>query len=166
MTNNVAYRIAAAVLATLLAAGCSTPLPQAEPAAPAPANAAEVAALGVRAEEALAAGRLVEAGQLYVRLVTVAPNSAPGWYRLGVVYLRTGQPAYAQQAFERAVALDPSLGKAHANLALAHLGQFRAAADKALASQQISDENRRALAALLLDVERVLPPVDPMAAVK
>lgn len=163
---NITCRIAAAALAALLAAGCATPLPQAEQAAPPPASSADVEALGVRAEEALAAGRLVEAGQLYVQLVNAAPNSAPGWYRLGVVYLRTSQPAYAQQAFERALALDPSLGKAHANLALAHLGQFRAAAGKALASQQVSDENRRALAALLKDVEHVLPPADPMAAAR
>ena len=159
--------IVTAALAAILASGCTVqPHKQPDPATAQVAPAVDVEQLGVRAEQALAAGKLVEAGQRYVQLVTAAPDSVPGWYRLGIVYLRTNQPAYAQQAFERALALDPTLSKAHANLALAHLGQFRASATKALASGQISDENRRALTALVQDVEHVLPPVDPMAIVR
>jgi Tfp pilus assembly protein PilF len=161
------HYIAMAALAAILASGCTVqPHKQSDAAPVQAAPAVDVEQLGMRAEQAMAAGKLVEAGQLYVQLVTAAPNSVPGWYRLGVVYLRTNQPAYAQQAFERALALDPSLAKAHANLALAHLGQFRVSAGKALASGQISEENRRALTALVQDVEHVLPPVDPMAIVR
>jgi Flp pilus assembly protein TadD len=144
----------AALLCTLALAGCATP-----PApAPDPTDTAAVERLGTQAEQAMAAGQLVEAGRLYTELVKVAPTNVPGWYRLGVVYLRTGNPAYAQQAFETALSLDPKLTKAHANLALAHLGQFRQSARQALSSKDISDDNRRALQALLADVNQVLPP--------
>jgi Tfp pilus assembly protein PilF len=135
-------------------AGCAT-----RPAAPV-ADAtipARMEELGALAEQAIAAGDLTSAGRLYVRLVTAYPDSAPGWYRLGTVYLRTSQPAYAQRAFEQALALDPSLQKAYANLALAHLAQFGDAARRAVASGQVSADNRRALASLLQDVEQTMP---------
>lgn len=160
---NIIERIAGAALLAALAAGCAT---APKPAAPAAGDSAAVQQLGVQAEEALANGDLVKAGQLYVQLVNADPNSVAGWYRLGTVYLRTNQPGYAQQAFERALALDPTLSKAHANLALAHLGLFRASANKALAGRQISDENRRALTALLHDVDQVLPPYNPADVLK
>lgn len=144
-----------------LTAGCaSAPMPGPEKA-PDAADAATIERLGSQAEAALAAGDLAEAGRLYVQLVTAAPNNTPAWYRLGIVYLRSNNPAYAQQAFQRALQIDPSLSKAHANLALAHLGQFRQSATMALSGQQISEDNRRALQALLADVDQVLPPAAP-----
>jgi tetratricopeptide (TPR) repeat protein len=110
------------------------------------------------AERALAAGRLVEGGAAYVRIVTVFPDDAHAWFRLGTVYLRTGQYGAAQMACERALRLDPGMAKAQANLALAHLHQFRAAAQPAIASPQVAQDNRRALAALLRDVDHALAP--------
>lgn len=151
----------AALAMTALTAGCATaPVPEPAKATEA-ADVAAIERMGSQAEAALAAGDLARAGQLYVELVAAAPNSTPAWYRLGIVYLRSGKPAYAQQAFERALQLDPSLSKAHANLALAHLGQFRASATVALAGRQISEDNRRALLALMADVDQVLPPAAP-----
>jgi Tfp pilus assembly protein PilF len=154
-TTNRLAPVLPALLAAALLAGCAAP-PAPAPAKE-PADAAAIEQLGTRAEQALAAGELSEAGRLYVQLLAAAPNNTPAWYRLGIVYLRSGKPAYAQQAFERALQLDPSLTKAHANLALAHLGQFRESARQALAGRQISDDNRRALQALLADVNQVLP---------
>lgn len=153
------FRCAAALLC-LLMAGCATTVPVATADTPIPATMEE---LGTLAEKAIAAGDMTSAGRLYVRLVTAYPDSAPGWYRLGTVYLRTNQPGYAQQSFERALVLDPRLQKAYANLALAHLGQFREAAQRAVASGQISADNRRALTALLQDVEMTMPSAATLA---
>lgn len=150
----------AAVLLCLQLAGCATTTPAASADTPIPAAMEE---LGALAEQAIAIGDMRSAGRLYVRLVTAYPDSAPGWYRLGTVYLRTNQPGYAQQAFERALTLDPRLQKAYANLALAHLGQFREAAQRAVASGQISADNRRALTALLQDVELTMPSATALA---
>ncbi|WP_432382452.1 tetratricopeptide repeat protein [Duganella sp. P38] len=98
----------AAVLLCLQLAGCATTTPAASADTPIPAAMEE---LGALAEQAIAIGDMRSAGRLYVRLVTAYPDSAPGWYRLGTVYLRTNQPGYAQQAFERALTLDPRLQK-------------------------------------------------------
>ncbi|MGV7209606.1 tetratricopeptide repeat protein [Oxalobacteraceae bacterium A2-2] len=144
----------AALMLCLGLAGCATRPAAPVADAPIPAKMEE---LGALAEQAIAAGDLTSAGRLYVRLVTAYPDSAPGWYRLGTVYLRTNQPAYAQRAFEQALALDPSLQKAYANLALAHLAQFGDAARRAVASGQVSADNRRALTSLLQDVEQTMP---------
>ena len=114
--------------------------------------------LGIEAEHALAANRLIEAGALYVRIVSAYPNSAPAWFRLGTIYLRTNQLSAAQMAFEQSLRADPTLSKAHANLALAHLHQFRYAATRALSSPQVADANKAALRTLLVDVDHVLAP--------
>jgi predicted TPR repeat methyltransferase len=119
---------------------------------------AEMKALGVQAEQAIAGSDYPSAIALYERIVTVYPKSAPAWFRLGTVYLRTSQPELAQRAFEQALRADPNLSKAHANLALAHLTQFRAAATRAVAGDQISEANREALKSLLRDVDHALFP--------
>lgn len=139
--------------------------PLASSQAPSPAQTAtpvqrmtrdEAAQLGRDAERALAAGRLVDGGAAYVRIVTVYPDDAHAWFRLGTVYLRTGQYGAAQMACERALRLDPGMSKAQANLALTHLYQFRAAALSATTSQEVSEDNRRTLAGLLRDVDHAI----------
>ncbi len=115
--------------------------------------------LGVEAESALAANRLAEAGSHYVRIVTAYPNNAAAWFRLGTIYLRTGQLNLAQMAFEQSLRADPNLSKAHANLALAHLRQFRGSAERALTSPQVAEANKEALRVLLVDIKHALDPV-------
>ena len=134
--------------------GCASAPPATAPAA----SQAEVDQIGSEAERALAANDLAAAGRGYVRIVTGYPNNAPAWYRLGTIYLRTNQHRAAQNAFEQSLRADPNLTKAYANLAIAHLGQFRVAAKRAVASDQVADANRRALMALLEDVNHALPP--------
>jgi Flp pilus assembly protein TadD len=118
----------------------------------------DAARLALDAEKALTAGGLVDGGAVYVHIVTVFPDDARAWFLLGTIYLRTGQYGAAQMACERALRLDPGMSKAHANLALAHLHQFRAAALPAIASADISKENHRALAGLLRDVDHAITP--------
>ncbi|MFC3457514.1 MULTISPECIES: tetratricopeptide repeat protein [Massilia] len=116
--------------------------------------------LAGEAERVLAAGRLADAGAAYIRIVTAFPDDARAWFRLGTIYLRTGQYGAAQMACERALRLEPGMAKAQANLALAHLRQFRAAAERAAASAEVPEDNRKALAVLMRDVDRAVgPPV-------
>lgn len=137
-------------------AGCASVKPMAAPGA---MSQAEMERIGVEAEQALAAGDLVAAGSGYVRIVTAFPDSAPAWFRLGTIYLRTNQNGPAQRAFEESLRADPTLTKAHANLALAHLAQFRHEAGRAVLSTQVPEANRVALQALLDDVNHVFPPL-------
>lgn len=158
-----------AMLMVLLALGGCVAVPPTQASADASSPAAmstpiqsmtreDAAQLAQDAERALAAGRLADGGAAYVRIVTVFPDDAHAWFRLGTVYLRTGQYGAAQMACERALRLDPEMAKAQANLALAHLYQFRAAARPAMTSPQVPEDNRRALAALLRDVDHALAP--------
>ena len=150
---------AAALAACIALTGCATP-PPAEPvvAGADQLSPEQLVALGAQAEQAIAAGDLRTGGELYVRIVRAQPDQAGAWFRLGTIYLRTGQPGWAQQAFEQALRNDPQMSKAHANLALAHLRQFRVSAMQAVGSEQISEANRQALKTLLKDVDHVLQP--------
>lgn len=93
-----------------------------------------------------------------MHIVTVFPDDARAWFRLGTIYLRTGQYGAAQMACERALRIDPGMSKAQANLALAHLHQFRVAALPAIDSPDIQKENRRALVGLLRDIDHAITP--------
>jgi Flp pilus assembly protein TadD len=163
---------AALLAAVLLLGGCGSMSPAQDGLAPLassnapsrtqtatpvqPITREEAARLAQDAERALAAGRLVDGGAAYVRIVTVYPDDAHAWFRLGTIYLRTGQYGAAQMACERALSLNPGMTKAQANLALTHLYQFRAAALPATTSPEVSEDNRRTLAGLLRDVDHAI----------
>ena len=145
----------------LLAGGCASRVVPDDAPQLAPGQnmtAEEAVRLSVTAEQAMAEGRLPDAGAAYVRVVTAYPDNAQAWFRLGTVYLRTEQYGAAQRACEQALRADPRMAKARANLALAHLYQFRAAAGPAVASNDVPIENRKALASLMRDLEHALAP--------
>jgi predicted Zn-dependent protease len=150
-----------AALAAALLGGCATEV-RVDPATVlAPGQVLplqEADRLVQEAETALAENRLSEANALYVRVVTAYPNRAQAWFRLGTVYMRGGQYGYAQRAFQETLRADPNISKAQANLALAHLQQFRAAAVAAVASPQVPEANRKALASLVRDFDHALNP--------
>lgn len=134
-------------------------MPQAADATPVQTMTREDALrLASDADRALAAGRVADAGAAYVRIATAFPDDASAWFRLGTIYLRTAQYGAAQYACERALRFEPGMAKAQANLALAHLHQFRAAAAQAAASADVPPENRKALASLIRDVDHALVP--------
>jgi Tfp pilus assembly protein PilF len=148
----------------LVAGGCvtrSAPVAQAGPAPGQTMTLEEAARLSAKAEQALNEGRFPDAGAAYVRVVTAWPDNAQAWSRLATVYLRTQQYGAAQRACEQALRADPRMGKARANLALAHLYQFRAAGVQAAASTDVPEPNRMALAALVRDVDHALAPTSP-----
>lgn len=149
------------VAALALLAGCATPPPPDPATVLAPGQylpLEESDRLVREAEQAIAEKRLSDANALYVRVVTAYPNRASAWFRLGTVYLRGDQYGYAQRAFQEALRADPSMTKAQANLALAHLHQFRAAASQAVLSPQVPEANRKALASLVRDIDHALSP--------
>lgn len=156
----------ALLAACLLAGGCATRPVADEGYALAPGQTmthADAASLAALAEKALAEGRLAEGGNAYVSIVTAYPDDGQAWFRLGTVYLRTQQYAAAQMACERALRADPGMGKAHANLALAHLHQFRGAAQIAIASSAVPEANRRAYASLVRDIDHAINPAPALA---
>jgi len=165
LLKNRSFMVIAALSVSLLASGCasnptleSAPEPAAPAAAPPALTVEEAAVLAEEAEQHIAARRLTEANALYARIVKAFPNNAQAWFRLGTVYMRGGHYGYAQVAFQQALRADPLLTKSQANLALAHLHQFRAAAAQAVLSPQVPAENRKALASLVRDVDHAITP--------
>ncbi len=75
-------------------------------------------------------GNLQEAARIYQAIVDREPNNADALYLLGVIALRTGNPAPAADLIGRAAALRPSQPGIHADLgdALRGLGQLDRAA--------------------------------------
>ena len=153
--------VGAMLAVSLLAAGCASG-PAVNPASVlAPGQSLtldESARLSGEAEQLMVERKLEQASERYVRVVTAYPNNAQAWFRLGIVYLRGQRYGYAQQAFQQTLRADPTLTKAQANLALAHLHQFRAAAVKATASAQVPSDHRKALASLVRDVDHAVTP--------
>lgn len=151
--------IGAALIACGLLGGCATVPPPAQVIPVADRlSAPEIQALAAQAEQAIARADYAQAVILYERALRANPRNAPAWFRLGTVHLKLNQQSLAQRDFERALMVDPSLGKAQANLALTHLRQFRVAAAGAIASEQVSDANRASLRSLMRDVDHALYP--------
>lgn len=148
----ISYRARSTTIAVLLCAlsgGCAS-VPPMPPAL--------TDGLVVEAEQEITHGRLEHAASLYQRIVNDDPSRAEAWHRLGTLYLRMKKLDVAETAFEQALLADPALTKAHANLALTHLLQFRGAAALAVASNQVPEANRLALQAMLRDVDNALAP--------
>ena len=149
--------IGAALVVCCFLGGCSTPQPAAVPAAD-QLSQADMDALTGQAEQEIAQGHYPQAIVLYERVVAASPRNAQAWFRLGTVRIKARQMRMAQYAFERALQVDPGMGKAQANLALTHLHEFRLAAAPAIASEQVSDANRATLRSLMRDVNQALFP--------
>jgi arylsulfatase A-like enzyme/Tfp pilus assembly protein PilF len=97
-----------------------------------------------------AAGRLDEAQASYMRGLQADPRAAPGYYGLGLIELRRGDPAKAIELLKRALTLAPDKLAWREDLAhaLARSGQYAAAAAELrqyLASGQVPPEKRDAL---------------------
>jgi Tfp pilus assembly protein PilF len=168
LPNNHVFLLTAVFAVSLLAGGCASSVPRDPATIAAPGQTMtldEAARLTGEAEQLLFDRHLEQASALYARVVKAYPNNAQAWFRLGIIYLRGEQFQYAQQAFQQTLRADPRLTKAHANLALAHLHQFRAAAAQAVASPQVHSENRKALASLMRDIDNAVVPGGASAAV-
>jgi len=69
---------------------------------------------------AFGSGDIIGAKSAYDRLLTIAPYNTLGLVDRGIVLLAMGQPELAIADLEQALALDPDLGAAYGQLALAH----------------------------------------------
>jgi Flp pilus assembly protein TadD len=148
---------ACGLMSGLLGGCASAPPPDVIPAAE-QLSQSEKEALAAQAEQAIASADYPRAIALYERVLRAYPRSAPAWFRLGIAHMRVNQQQLAQRDFERALQADPNLHKADANLALSHLKQFRVAAARAIASDQVSEANRATLRSLMRDVDHALYP--------
>lgn len=94
-------------------------------------------------------GRLPEAEEEFRRAAEISP-SAEACERLGDIYLRWGENARAEQAFARAVALDPFAGHAHIRLGALYAasGRRAEAAREYEAGLETDPTNAEALEAL------------------
>ena len=94
-------------------------------------------------------GRLQEAEKQFLESFRAA-KSLRGYWGLGLVYWREGRTAEAERAFQQAVALDPSSGRAHIMLGLLYreANRNREALRELQAGLKSEPNNPQALAAL------------------
>ncbi|WP_211440853.1 tetratricopeptide repeat protein [Collimonas humicola] len=149
--------VLAAMVASLLCSGCAT-TDLGAGAEPGKMSEATMQSMMGQAERVAADGNLIGAGEIYSKIIKSYPNNSIVWFRLGTTYLRNDQPDLAVIAYREALRYDPSMSKAWSNLAIAHLAQFRKAANKAVASDQTSESNRATLKELLVDVDHAVEP--------
>src|SRR3954469_25071579 len=74
-----------------------------------------------RSMEAYKAGRFSDAEPMLRKLLAQYPHFAEGWYRLGNLYVRSGQNEAALTAFKECLRYDSNFTKAWHNLSLVHL---------------------------------------------
>ena len=77
----------------------------------------------------LAMERFDRAAERYAAYVALDDGAPSAWYKLGLAYYRSGEPAKAREPLQRAVALDKTLAEAHLllGLSLRDQGQLPAA---------------------------------------
>jgi superkiller protein 3 len=86
--------------------------------------------------------RLDEAAELLGEVLAADEGNAENWVYLGVVFSRRKDYARAQDAFARALALDPEDARAHANLGALYLERFMAEKDTALRAKAVEAFDR------------------------
>lgn len=82
------------------------------------------------ASTAYESGELSTAETRYLELVKANPQYAEGWFKLGNIYVRTGQLVAAIRMYEKAAVINPEDGKVWNNLALARVKQAVATLDE------------------------------------
>jgi tetratricopeptide (TPR) repeat protein len=85
-------------------------------------------------------GRFSDAEPMLRKLLEKYPQFAEGWYRLGNLYVRTGQYEAALTAFNECLRYDSHYSKAWYNLSLTHLKMSINILDQGLEQVQIGSE--------------------------
>ncbi|MFT5235197.1 MAG: tetratricopeptide (TPR) repeat protein [Shewanella sp.] len=83
----------------------------------------QILTLQAEAEQAYKMARLDQAESLYLQVLGSVPNYAPGWFRLGNIYTRTGRNNAAVSAYMRCLELEPENQKAWYNMSLVRIKQ-------------------------------------------
>ena len=114
-----------------------------------------------QAKRLLAAGRLMEAGQIYRQVLSLVPAHPEALHMLGVLLLQSGQPVQALEAIDQAIAAgatlprgvrsDMHVHRAHTLLALGRPAEAIAACHLALQLKRLSGEAHQVLGHALTD---------------
>jgi len=104
------------------------------------------------AMEAYKAGRFSDAEPMLRRLLNQYPQFAEGWYRLGNLYVRSGQNEAAVTAFKECLRYDPNYTKAWHNLAFVHLKIAIEILDEGIAKAQPNSPDYNQLMQLKLSM--------------
>lgn len=100
-------------------------------------------------------GRFSDAEPNLRKLVAEYPHFAEGWFRLGNLYVRTGQNEAAIASFKECLQHDPNYAKAWHNLSLSYVKMAVAVLDEGLSKASMPQSDRESIAALkstILDV--------------
>ncbi|MCH4293095.1 tetratricopeptide repeat protein [Shewanella sp. 3B26] len=82
-----------------------------------------IMSLQAQAEASYKLAKLDQAESQYLQVLQSVPNYAPGWFRLGNIYTRTGRHDAAIAAYQRCVELEPENQKAWYNMGLVRIKQ-------------------------------------------
>ncbi len=99
-----------------------------------------------KADEAYDAGRLLDAEQMYRRLLKATPNSAYVWMRLGNVHLRNDQLDAAANAYRECLRFDNRDARCWQNLSLTYVEMAVATLDQAADRSNDPAANERMIA--------------------
>jgi cytochrome c-type biogenesis protein CcmH/NrfG len=93
-------------------------------------------------------GELSEAETRFIALVRDNPKYVEGWFKLGNIYVRTGQFEAAAAAYQKAANINPDDAKIWNNLALAHIKKAVAVLDEGAARMPDQGVDQRNLLTL------------------
>lgn len=93
-------------------------------------------------------GELSEAETRYLALVRENSGYEEGWFKLGNIYVRTGQFEAATAAYQKAANINPDNARVWNNLALAHIKKAVAVLDEGAARMPDRSVDQRTLLTL------------------
>lgn len=131
---NLAIARAAVVLLALCSGACHA-------ASRRSADSSELLALKQKADAAYDEGRLLDAEQMYQRLIEKAPTNAQVWLRLGNINLRVDRLEAAVHAYRQCITFDNNEVRCWNNLSLTYIQM--AAATLEQGSDQVSDPTKK-----------------------
>lgn len=134
----IAFTVRILVILFALAAGAC----QAAPSSRRSSDSSELLTLKQKADTAYDEGRLLDAEQLYQRLIERAPTNAQVWLRLGNINLRVDRLEAAVHAYRQCVSFDNNEVRCWNNLSLAYIQM--AAATLEQGGEQVSDPAKKA----------------------
>jgi len=123
--------LAAAFVVLILVSGCASQAPK-----PAMVQKYE------RALEYYRQSRFTDAEALFQQIVQAHPDHVDTWFRLGNLYVRTGQNEAAVYAFTQCLKRNPQYSKAWHNLALVHVKQAVAVLEEGMTHLSVNAPER------------------------
>lgn len=123
---------------------------------PAPQAQDDVFVLSQNAQIAYTESRLIEAVQLYQKVIERVPADANAWFRLGNVYAQQGAYERAIHAYETSLVNDAQQPKAWFNLSTAHLLNAQLAMRQSYLHMRANDPARALIDGRLIQIDELL----------